>query len=62
MAAGFLELGLTAAVAAGVVALPHHHRDPFDRLLVAQAMALPAQFFTGDAVLGRYSELVRVVG
>jgi PIN domain nuclease of toxin-antitoxin system len=62
VAAGFVEVGLVSRVAAGVLALPPHHRDPFDRLLIAQAMALPARLFTADRVLGRYGELVTVLG
>jgi len=57
---GFQALPLSWQDAASVVHLPHHHRDPFDRVLVAQAMALPARFLTADAQLTRYSELVWV--
>lgn len=34
--------------------LPPHHKDPMDRVLVAQAQALGAILVTRDAVLGRY--------
>jgi PIN domain nuclease of toxin-antitoxin system len=57
-ATGFIELPVRAAAALKVAALPHHHRDPFDRLLVAQAMTEPAALYTADAQLGAYSELV----
>jgi PIN domain nuclease of toxin-antitoxin system len=57
-ATGFIELPVRAAAALKVAALPHHHRDPFDRLLVAQAMTEPAALYTADAQLGSYSELV----
>ena len=40
---------------------PWHHRDPFDRLLVSQAQAIPAYLLTTDELLAKYSELVRVV-
>jgi PIN domain nuclease of toxin-antitoxin system len=60
-ASGFQELPITARHAASVARLPAYHRDPFDRLLVAQAMTEPLVLVTADAVLGRYSELVRVV-
>ena len=60
-ASGFVELPVRADVALAVGALPMHHRDPFDRLLVAQAMALPARLVTADAQLQRYSELVTLV-
>jgi PIN domain nuclease of toxin-antitoxin system len=57
-ATGFIELPIRATAALKVAALPHHHRDPFDRLLVAQAMTEPAALYTADAQLGAYSELV----
>ncbi len=41
-----------------VETLPLHHRDPFDRLLVAQAMAGPSRLLTADPLLKPYSELV----
>jgi PIN domain nuclease of toxin-antitoxin system len=59
LATGFIELPVHAAVAASVATLPSHHRDPFDRLLVAQALAEPAVLFTADAQLEPYSDLVR---
>ena len=58
---GLVELPLRAAVATRVAFLPHHHADPFDRLLVAQAMSEPAEFYTADAQLEAYSPLVRRV-
>jgi PIN domain nuclease of toxin-antitoxin system len=57
-ATGFIELPVRAAAALKVAGLPHHHRDPFDRLLVAQAMTEPAVLYTADAQLRAYSELV----
>jgi PIN domain nuclease of toxin-antitoxin system len=59
---GFTELLVTAAVAATVGTLPLSHRDPFDRLLIAQAIAEPAVFFTADRQLAAYSDLVKQVG
>jgi PIN domain nuclease of toxin-antitoxin system len=58
---GFAELAVTAAHAARVATLPDLHRDPFDRLLVAQALTEPAVLLTNDAQLGPYSAQVRVV-
>jgi PIN domain nuclease of toxin-antitoxin system len=51
---GFAELPITLdhAVRAGL--LPMHHKDPFDRLLVAQAHALNAPILSADAILDRY--------
>lgn len=60
-ASGFLELYVTAEHAAFVAQLPHHHRDPFDRLLIAQAMTEPLVFLTADESLVQYSDLVRLV-
>jgi PIN domain nuclease of toxin-antitoxin system len=55
---GFVELPVRAPAALQVAALPHHHRDPFDRLLVAQAMTEPAALYTADTQLQAYSTLV----
>lgn len=37
-----------------VATLPHHHRDPFGRLLVAQALEEDLSLVSADAVLGEY--------
>ncbi len=58
---GFAELPVSAAHAAGVRDLPLYHRDPFDRLLVAQAINEPARLLTADAILGQYSNLVEII-
>ena len=58
---GFVELPVTALHAARVAELPLHHRDPFDRLLVAQAMTEPLVPLTAHAALLAYSDLVRLV-
>ena len=58
---GLIELPVTAEHAAGVAALPPIHRDPFDRLLIAQSIAEPLTLVTNDGVLGRYARSVRVV-
>ncbi|MBS4099343.1 MAG: type II toxin-antitoxin system VapC family toxin [Sulfuricella sp.] len=58
LATGFSELPVSARHGAGVCSLPLHHRDPFDRLLIAQAISEPARLLTVDALLGQYSELV----
>ncbi len=59
---GFVELPVSADAAARVADLPPHHRDPFDRLLVTQAMAEPARLYTADPLLLPYSELVQLIG
>lgn len=57
-ASGFRSLAITDQHAAGVQALPLHHADPFDRLLVAQAISEPLRLLTADSQLDPYSELV----
>ena len=60
-ATGFHELPVTARHAAMVASLPPHHSDPFDRILIAQAMSEPLHLVTTDAKLKPYSELVVLV-
>jgi PIN domain nuclease of toxin-antitoxin system len=60
--AGFAQLPVRWAHAAQVALLPQaKHRDPFDRLLVAQAMSEPMHLLTCDAALRPYTDLVIVV-
>ena len=59
--AGFAELPVSAEHAARVASLPALHKDPFDRLLVAQALVEPLVLLTNDAQLGRYDAQVRVI-
>jgi PIN domain nuclease of toxin-antitoxin system len=56
--AGFRELPVTAVHAAAVRALPDIHRDPFDRLLIAQAITEPLRLLTDDDNVARYTDLV----
>jgi PIN domain nuclease of toxin-antitoxin system len=58
---GFLELPVRAIHAAGVAHLEFHHQDPFDRLLIAQALAEPLKLLTADSVLAQYSDMVLLV-
>jgi PIN domain nuclease of toxin-antitoxin system len=60
-ASGFIELPITARHAAAVSRLPDVHRDPFDRILIAQALSEPLRFLTADSALKGYSDLVEVV-
>jgi PIN domain nuclease of toxin-antitoxin system len=60
-AMGLAELPVTAAHAVALTRLPALHRDPFDRLLIAQSIAEPLVLVTNDAVLAQYSESIRVV-
>lgn len=59
--AGIVELPVTNKHALAVCKLPLLHRDPFDRLLVAQAIAEPMRLLTADAKLAAYSHLVITV-
>jgi PIN domain nuclease of toxin-antitoxin system len=53
-ATGFLHIPITAAAGQASARLPWHHTDPFDRVLVAQAMEHGLQVATRDAVFGLY--------
>ena len=58
---GFVEFPVRSDAASLVADLPHYHRDPFDRLLVAQAIIAPAVLYTADPKLVAYSDLVKMV-
>lgn len=53
-AAGITQLSITLKDASAVAHLPLHHKDPFDRLLVAQARMHGLQLMTADPILERY--------
>jgi PIN domain nuclease of toxin-antitoxin system len=59
-AESFESLPLTAAHAREVARLPWHHRDPFDRMLVAQAWVENLTLLTADSVLAAYGDFVLV--
>lgn len=59
--AGFVPLPVTWTHALAVHGLPLLHRDPFDRMLIAQAVSEPMHLITADGGLARYSSLVTVV-
>ena len=61
LAAGLQPLPLTWAHARALHGLPMHHRDPFDRMLIVQAMSEPLHLLTHDAALTPYSDLVILV-
>jgi PIN domain nuclease of toxin-antitoxin system len=54
-AARFVPLPVSVAHALGVERLPRHHRDPFDRLLIAQAVVEGMTIVTRDRIFDRYS-------
>jgi PIN domain nuclease of toxin-antitoxin system len=51
---GFLPLAISIEHADAVRALPRHHRDPFDRILVAQARIERLTLVSRDSLFGRY--------
>ena len=51
---GLVELAVSASHARTSAHLPWHHRDPFDRLLVAQAQEHGLRIATRDPILGAY--------
>lgn len=58
---GFLELSITTEHAAAIDRLSDLHRDPFDRILLAQAITEPLTFLTADELLKDYSKLVIII-
>lgn len=61
LALGFAELLIRWQAAAAVADLPMHHRDPFDRILLAQALTERIELYTVDVKLVPYSSLVVLV-
>ena len=59
--AGYELLDIASAHAVAVEALPMLHADPFDRMLVAQALTVPLRLLTRDVRVARYSDTVMVV-
>jgi len=60
-AAGYRLLAVEPVHAAAVETLDKHHQDPFDRLLVAQAMVEPLRLLTHDATVARYHDSIILV-
>lgn len=58
---GYSELSVTGAHAVAVDLLPEIHRDPFDRMLVAQAQVDGITLWTMDEVVGQYPGPIRVI-
>jgi len=58
---GLSELPVRASHAVAVAALPDLHRDPFDRMLVAQALTEPLVLITNDPMLVKYPAPVRLI-
>ncbi|KNY22921.1 twitching motility protein PilT [Methylobacterium sp. ARG-1] len=58
---GYVELFVTGAHAAVVAGLPPLHRDPFDRLLIAQARIEGLELVTADRIVAHYGGSIRLV-
>ena len=51
---GYSELAITSEHAVAIDALPSYHKDPFDRLLIAQATVEGITLLTVDRIVARY--------
>jgi PIN domain nuclease of toxin-antitoxin system len=58
---GYIELPINSAHTAAVDTLPPIHKDPFDRILIAQSMIEGITFLTVDTVLAQYKGSIRLV-
>jgi PIN domain nuclease of toxin-antitoxin system len=58
---GYLELLIDSEHAATVGELPPIHRDPFDRILIAQSVVEGIALLTHDPIVARYAGLIRAV-
>lgn len=61
-AVGCSELPITSVHAAAVANLPPIHRDPFDRILIAQAQVEGVTLLTADRTVARYPGPIRLLG
>ena len=57
----FDELPVTSMYINAYLELPNLHKDPFDHMLLAQAISSPMRLITGDSHLAEYSSLVMVI-
>ena len=55
---GYRLLAVQPEHAAAVETLPAHHADPFDRILVAQALIEPMRLLTHDSTVARYLDTI----
>ncbi len=55
---GYRLLAIEPEHAVAVEELPAHHQDPFDRILVAQALIEPMRLMTHDVLVARYSDTI----
>ena len=59
--AGYQFLAIEPEHAAAIETLPKHHHDPFDRLLVAQALIEPMRLLTHDSNVARYGDTIVLI-
>jgi len=57
---GYIELGITSQHAFLVAHLPSIHKDPFDRILIAQAKAEGMMFLSADYMVSQYPHVIYV--
>ena len=62
VSAGYLELPITGRHSLLVSALPMLHKDPFDRILIAQAASEGIPFLTSDWLVSQYAGSIIYVG
>lgn len=55
---GYRQLPIEAEHAVAIEDLPAHHSDPFDRILVAQALIEPMRLMTHDAMVALYNDTI----
>jgi len=55
---GYCFLAIEAEHAAAVEELAAHHQDPFDRILIAQALVEPMRLMTHDPLIALYSDTI----
>ena len=58
---GYRILTIEAEHVLAVAGLASHHHDPFDRLLVAQALTEPMRLLTHDQTVAKYSDSIRLI-
>jgi PIN domain nuclease of toxin-antitoxin system len=58
---GYIELPITSLHTIALAALPPIHKDPFDRLLVAQSIVEGIVLLTVDSVVARYGSPIRKI-
>jgi PIN domain nuclease of toxin-antitoxin system len=61
LANGYVELSITSEHAIFAASLPQIHKDPFDRLLVAQATVEGIMLLTSDRIVAKYPGPIQLV-